>query len=132
MGLFAFAARNGRAYMYLEMRRFRSSITFLLVAVLVLTAQSMAVARGTAMSAGQIVVCTGTGPVTVNVDKKGQPVGPAHICPDCALSELVAAYAPALSPAEPLAISALQWSGQTITVINALRHPASARDPPLG
>ena len=118
--------------MYLEMRRFRSSITFLLVAVLVLTTQSMAGARGAAMSAGQIVLCTGTGPVTVNADKKGQPVGPAHICPDCALSELVAAYAPALSPAEPLAISELQWSRQTITVINALRHPASARDPPLG
>ena len=117
--------------MYFEMRRFQSSFTILLVAVLVLTAQSMAVARGTAMSAGQIILCTGTGPVTVDVDKNGQPVRPTHICPDCALSELVAVDEPAFLPAEPLTVSALQWRGQTITMISALRHPASARDPPL-
>ena len=119
--------------MYFEMRRFQSSFTILLVAVLVLTAQSMAVARGTAMSAGQTILCTGTGtgPVTVDVDKNGQPVRPTHICPDCALSELVAVDEPAFLPAEPLAVSALQWRGQTITMISALRHSASARDPPL-
>ncbi|MBU2891171.1 DUF2946 family protein [Celeribacter halophilus] len=64
------------------------TINALVVALLlVVTSQSMAVARGTMRDAtGAVVICTGTGPLTVLTDADGQPVGPAHICPDCALS----------------------------------------------
>lgn len=131
MGLFVFAGRDMRAYMYLEMRNIRHITTFFLIAVLALTAQSMAVARGTAMSAGQIVLCTGTGPVVVDVDKDGQPVDPAHICPECAVSELVALDGPAFTCAATLGVSKAQPAAHRLIVINALRHPAAARDPPL-
>ncbi len=124
-------ARDLRAYMFLEMRHIRSITTFFLIAVLVLTAHSMAVARGAAVSVGQIVLCTATGPITVNVDENGQPVGLAHICPDCALSELAAVDAPAFTRAGSLVLRAAQPTPHRITVINALSHPAAARDPPL-
>ncbi len=52
---------------------------------LALTSQSMAVARGAAQPVGHIVLCTGTGPVSVAVDATGQPTGTPHICPDCML-----------------------------------------------
>ena len=113
------------------MRHIRHITTFFLIAVLVLTAQSMAVARGTAMSVGQIVLCTGTGPITVNVDKNGQPVGSAHICPDCALSELAAVDAPAFARAGSFVVSEAQSTPYTTALINARRQPTSARDPPL-
>lgn len=61
----------------------------LVALLLIVTSQSMAVARGTMRDAsGAVVLCTGTGPVTVLTDADGQPIGPSHICPDCALSVL--------------------------------------------
>ena len=53
---------------------------------LVLTSGAMAVARGqTQDSVGNIILCTGHGVVWVAIDSNGDPVGPIHICPDCAL-----------------------------------------------
>ncbi|WP_380995191.1 hypothetical protein [Sedimentitalea sp. HM32M-2] len=64
------------------------SVGFALVLLLLLTSQSMAVARGAPGPAGQMQLCTGTGPVMVYVDADGAPVGPPHICPDFALTLL--------------------------------------------
>jgi hypothetical protein len=74
-----------------------------LVVVLLITSGAMAAARGQARSAsGEIVLCTGTGPVSVAVDARGKPLGKLHICPDCALG-LFAVDAPApLVPARAL------------------------------
>lgn len=68
--------------------RITRTIKALLVAfLLIVTSQSMAVARGTMRDAsGAVVLCTGTGPITVLTDADGQPIGPSHICPDCALT----------------------------------------------
>lgn len=55
---------------------------FLSLAV-VLTAHSAAAARGAQDVSGQMVICTGTGPVTIYVDSEGQPTRPPHYCPDC-------------------------------------------------
>lgn len=66
----------------------RNQIAILLVAVLVLTGHSMAVARGMPTASGQMVLCTGEGPLVVPVDEQGNPTGPAHICPDCSLTVL--------------------------------------------
>ena len=38
--------------------------------------------RGQADPAGQIVLCTGHGPVMVYVDETGAPAGPPVLCPD--------------------------------------------------
>lgn len=67
-------------------RVFRPLFGLLLALVLTVTAQSMAVARTSASPTGELVLCTGTGPVTIQVDAEGNPTGPAHICPDCAMS----------------------------------------------
>jgi len=72
--------------------RFISAIALSLL--IALTSASMAVARGQTSVAGQMVICTGYAYVTVDVDSEGQPVGPRHICPDCALSLLNALTTP--------------------------------------
>ncbi|MDF0603327.1 hypothetical protein P1J78_21575 [Psychromarinibacter sp. C21-152] len=77
------------------MTRTRPFLATLLSLVLLATSGAMAVARGQAMAAGQIVLCTGTGPLAVAVDARGEPIGPLHVCPDCALTLLAAVDAPA-------------------------------------
>ena len=109
----------------------RSYLAFLLVVVMVLTSQSMALARGSVMSAGQIVLCTGTGPVLVDVDKDGQPITPPHFCPDCALTVLAAVAAPEFLIVRQFVASKVQWNVHVVKPASAQRHPASARDPPL-
>lgn len=89
---------------------FRHPLTGALMALLlVLTGQSLAAARGAPGPAGEIVLCTGAGPVTVLVDENGQPVGHAHICPDCTMQLLAAvagqAGAPLVLDARPLGLA---------------------------
>lgn len=111
--------------------RLRPVLIVVFALVLALTSGAMAVARGQTHTAGMIVLCTGTGPVAVAVDAKGQPVGPAHICPDCALSLIVALPAP--DPA------ARALSASPVVFRPAPRPPAAtpvplsarARAPPL-
>ena len=59
----------------------------------------MAVMRTMPGPAGEMVLCTGTGPITVLTDENGQPVGPPHICPDCMASLFVAHWdSPTMPP----------------------------------
>lgn len=67
----------------------RISAVFMML-LLVLTAQSAAVARTMPDATGKMVLCTGSGPVMVYMDAEGNPTGAPHICPDCALSLIVA------------------------------------------
>lgn len=57
-----------------------------LVVLLILTAQSIAVARAAPGPAGQMVLCGGSGVVVVPVDADGEPMEAPHPCPDCAMS----------------------------------------------
>ncbi len=70
------------------MANFVRHIPGLTLALLIaLTSVSMALARGQMRDAsGTIILCTGTGLVSVQVDSDGRPIGPMPICPDCALS----------------------------------------------
>lgn len=113
------------------MIRFRPIFAILLSLVLLATGGVMAVARGQAMVAGQIVLCSGTGPVTVNVDATGEPVGPVHICPDCALSLLAAIPLPdhAIAPVERAA--ALHFALPAIAAASVGSVPSRARAPPV-
>lgn len=55
-----------------------------MIAILLLTSQQMAMARGELKTvAGEVVLCQGGVAVSVSVDQDGNPVGPAHFCPDC-------------------------------------------------
>lgn len=71
--------------------------------LMVLTSQSLAIARVSTGPAGQVTLCTGTGPVMVYVDENGEPSGPPHFCPEGALSLIVALPAPE---------TAAQWVGR--------------------
>ncbi len=59
-----------------------------LSALIGLTGLSVAGSRGMDRAVGQMVLCTGTGPVVVYVDEQGQPTRPPHYCPDYALTLL--------------------------------------------
>ncbi|WP_050603241.1 hypothetical protein [Ruegeria sp. 6PALISEP08] len=98
--------------------------------LLVLTGQGLAMSRGMDKAVGQMVLCTGTGPVVVYMDESGQPTAPPHYCPEYALSLLgaIAVADPALPAAPEQAQPApLRHLGHQITL------PASgapARAPP--
>ncbi len=74
----------------------------LLALVLVLTGQSMAIARGAGMPDGSMQICTGSGPVMIYVDDNGQPVAPPHLCPDAALGFFDTVALPPIIPLRPL------------------------------
>jgi len=76
------------------MQRLRIFVGIILSLAVVLTAHSAAAMRGAQDASGQMVICTGTGPVTIYVDSEGQPTGPPHYCPDC-IMHLLDASAPA-------------------------------------
>lgn len=82
----------------------RSFIAVLLAFVLGLTSQSMAVARGASAATGQMVLCTGTGPVAIYLDADGQPTSAPHICPDAALNVLVDGAITLLDPPAQLIV----------------------------
>ena len=68
----------------------RSLSALVLALMLALTGQSMAVARGASAAMGQMVLCTGAGPVAIYVDAQGKPTSAPHICPDSALNVAMA------------------------------------------
>lgn len=114
------------------MVRFTRLLAFSLALIVAVTSQHMALARGmTTDAAGQVILCTGQGVVTVTLDAEGNPTGPVHICPDCALSFLDAAGAPATVVAM---VVHMQKLGQTY--VAALQSPivhsdVNVRGPPL-
>lgn len=110
--------------------RFRPFAALALALLLVLTAQSMAIARGTPGAAGAVVLCTGTGPVTILTDADGQPVGPAHICPDCTLSLLVSLPQSGGDVAHPMGRADVLLPPPVTTPLAQGQRPFSARDPP--
>ena len=114
------------------MTRFSRLLAVLLAVLVAATSQQMALARGVATNAaGEVILCTGQGVVTVTVDAQGNPIGPVHICPDCALSFMD--HLAVIAVAEPGVVH-MQILGQTI--VATLQTPfvhtaANARDPPL-
>ena len=110
--------------------RSRPFAAIALALLLVLTAQSMAVARAMPGVAGSVVLCTGTGPVTILTDAEGEPIGPAHICPDCALSLIVTLGQDEAVVAHPMGRADVLPVGAVAVVLPQGVRPFSARDPP--
>jgi len=100
--------------------------------MLTLTGQSMAVARGMPSPSGAMVLCTGTGPITVLVDENGAPVGAPHICPDCALSLFDMAVGDPEWPARPLGRGIRLQHRQKVDAVSVADVTAVARGPPMG
>ncbi len=103
----------------------------LLALVLSLTAQSMAVARGAAPATGVMVLCLGGTVQPVLVDESGAPVAPRHICPDCALSLLLAVAETPPATRERLWTRQAPRAAPRQVRDSRWRAAASARGPPV-
>jgi hypothetical protein len=79
-------------------RSFAPCLSIVLTLLVAVTAIHAGAMRGQAKAAGLIVLCTGSGPVSVAVDADGQPVGSTHVCPDCVMSVIAAADGSASLP----------------------------------
>ena len=110
---------------------YRSLVSLCLALMLAMTSQSMAVARGDSAATGQMVLCTGVGPVAVYTDPAGQPTNAPHICPDSALNVIF--LGPAGHVAAPKRSIWLDHGAATITRQAPVhRHPAPpSRGPPV-
>ena len=64
-----------------------------LVLVLLVAGQALAVARGQAPAATEVVLCTGFGTQVVHLDAEGNPVSTPGLCPD-GLAAMVEAHVP--------------------------------------
>lgn len=114
-----------------RMRRFSHILSYALAAIIALTAQSGAVARMMPDATGQIVICTGSGPMMVYTDENGEPTSAPHVCPDCTMSLIVA-----LTDQEKSLAATGDWSRETASSLVAGRivvkfGTPSARGPPL-
>ena len=112
------------------MTSLRPILALCLCALLALTSQTMAVARGTPAPAGTMVLCTGTGPVTVLVDSEGTPTGAVHICPDCALGLFDAVATVPPDAPQTATATALDPFEPTLEIVVAARSAFKARAPP--
>ncbi len=112
------------------MKHLRTYLALALSLTLVLTGSAMAQARTMTSPTGEIVLCTGTGPMVIMVDENGQPTGKPHICPDCALS-LLAGFSNSLATPERVLSGGERLSFTHVSTsphLRALR--ATARGPP--
>lgn len=106
-------------------------IAAVLVGLIVLTAQSAAVARSMPDASGQMVICTGTGPVMVYVDRDGNPTRAPHICPDYALSLIVALDAGLPDSLASVGVwDRADWTADALVVAVRKHAAATARGPP--
>lgn len=115
------------------MIRILSLTLALLIAV---TSQQMAMARGMMKDAsGQVVLCTGSGPVTITLDAQGDPLngtgGPVHICPDCALTMMAFVDAAPVASSPVIHIQTLTQTPVATLQIHVIPAVTHARGPPL-
>ncbi|MEX0307924.1 MAG: hypothetical protein AB3N12_11125 [Ruegeria sp.] len=112
-------------------RFFRSLLPFALSLLVILTGLGVAESRGIDRAVGQMVLCTGTGPVVVYMDEDGQPTRAPHYCPDYALSLLGAVHQAQtdVPPAPPRMQSVLLRRSES--QISAPLPQRPARAPPL-
>lgn len=108
----------------------RSFLAITLAFVLVLTGQSMAIARTSMDASGQMVLCVGDGSVVVYMDETGAPTQAPHFCPDCTLSffDMVAGDVTALS--SEMAVIPFVSMGYLATTIDAAPFSYLSRAPP--
>ncbi|MGR3623871.1 hypothetical protein [Pseudophaeobacter sp.] len=75
-------------------RLLRIYLVLALALVVTLTGHAATSMKGARDATGQMVICSGSGPVIVFVDNEGQPTRPPHFCPDCVMNLLDAVSVP--------------------------------------
>lgn len=114
------------------MTPFLSRLTgLLLVLVVALTSVELGAARGQAKAAGEIILCTGDGPVAVVVDADGKPLNSPHVCPDCVLTLLLDAGSTADLPSRNSSWHSLAFPSETGRHAGHDLPAAQARGPPV-
>lgn len=101
--------------------------------ILVLTAPALALSRTAPNAAGTMVICTGSGPLSIVVDSDGQPIDHIHICPECAFAALSAVLPDLVQ--QPVYMPRVLAAGIFMAAVQsgAARVPAAcARAPPCG
>ena len=116
--------------MYQAMRLLKPILSFALCLTLLATSVTSAVARGQ-MATGQMVqLCANGQVVTVMMDAQGNPVDPAHACPDC-----VAVAAALPPPRVELGLPSGHWVRVELAplppVVTSTPLAAMARGPPV-
>jgi hypothetical protein len=111
---------------------FKPILAFVFAAMIIATSGAMASARGMARDAtGEMVLCVGTGSVTVLMGADGQPLGVAHFCPDCALGSLAAVAENQTVQMPAAMISKITFVPYTTAPTPFVGIGSSARDPPF-
>lgn len=114
------------------MTRLRLHIIVLLIALMTLTGQSMAMARGMPLSVGTMELCSGQHTIIIAIDANGEPTVPQHHCLDCTLTALglpageirvVVPDTAYFNLAQPL--DAVEASARRILRLNARAPPVS-------
>mgnify|MGYP000008375647 CR=1 FL=1 len=109
----------------------RSYLTLILVLAVTLTAHSAGAMRGMRDATGQMVICSGTGPVVIYVDADGQPARAPGNCPDCIMLAMDLSVAPEQMPmAMPRPKGRVQQSTQ-VRLSSRMVLQARARAPPF-
>jgi hypothetical protein len=107
-------------------------LTLTLALLIAVTSQQMAMARGMARDAsGQVILCTSQGVMTVTLDAQGEPMGPVHICPDCALTLMAFADTVIAAESAVIYIQILAQTPVTALQIPVIPTRTQARGPPL-
>lgn len=109
----------------------RISLALVLALVVTLTGHASAAAQGARDASGQIVICSGSGPVTIYIDDQGQPTQPPHYCPDCVMHLLDAVPAPDALVLPSYAGQAYDRSWVSLGLHHRPKLTATARAPPV-
>jgi hypothetical protein len=112
------------------MYRFRISLAALAAVALILTGSVAMQMRAAPGPAGQIIICTGQGPVSIQVGPDGQPTGAVHICPECMLHGLNAVLAETFQAPRPVVITAVVTETLQAVSGTLARPVPQARAPP--
>ena len=106
-------------------------LPLILSLLVILTGQGVAASRGMDNAVGQMVLCTGSGPVVVYMDENGQPTSPPHYCPDYALALLGAVMVPSVALPEVSQQMLPSPKRQTGNLIASPKPRQPARAPPV-
>lgn len=113
------------------MSRFlRIYLALSLALMIALTGHVSASVQGVQDASGQIVICSGTGPVIVYVDDEGQPTQAPHFCPDCVMHLLDAVACPNAMALRAYGGQAFDRLGDNPAWIHWAAPEAMARAPP--
>lgn len=109
---------------------FHKILGFALSLLVVSTGVGVAGSRGIDRAVGQMVLCTGDGPVTVYMDAEGQPTKAPHFCPDFALALLGAVLPELVQVSNPAHSAGAIPLVRRESLISALVLRTPARGPP--